>query len=50
MLNCRPKPLVPQIVMGGERSASGILDLMMAMSLSNGTVGAALGTTPPAPR
>ena len=38
------QPLVPQIVMGGERTASGIVDLLMAMSLSNGTVGAALTT------
>jgi uncharacterized membrane protein YqiK len=37
------QPLVPQIVMGGgEKNASGIVDLLMAMSLANGTVGAAL--------
>jgi uncharacterized membrane protein YqiK len=40
------QPLVPQIVMGGERTASGIVDLLMAMSLSNGTVGAALRPPP----
>jgi uncharacterized membrane protein YqiK len=38
------QPLVPQIVMGGERSASGMVDLLMAMSLANGTVGAAIGS------
>jgi hypothetical protein len=32
--------------MGGERSASGIVDLLMAMSLSNGSVGAALRPPP----
>lgn len=36
------QPLVPQIVMGGERNASGIVDLLMAMAVGNGTVGAAL--------
>jgi uncharacterized membrane protein YqiK len=36
------QPLVPQIVLGGERSTSGVVDLLMAMSLANGTVGAAL--------
>jgi uncharacterized membrane protein YqiK len=36
------QPLVPQIVMGGERSASGIVDLLMAMSLADGSVGNAL--------
>jgi len=38
------QPLVPQVVMGGERSASGIVDLLMAMALANGTVGTALGS------
>ena len=36
------QPLVPQFVMGGERGASGIVDMLMAMSLANGSVGAAL--------
>ena len=36
------QPLVPQIVLGGERGTSGVVDLLMAMSLANGTVGAAL--------
>jgi uncharacterized membrane protein YqiK len=36
------QPLVPQIVLGGERGASGIVDLLMAMSLADGSVGAAL--------
>jgi uncharacterized membrane protein YqiK len=36
------QPLVPQIVMGGERSASGIVDLLMAMSLADGSLGSAL--------
>lgn len=37
------QPLVPQIVMGaGEKGAAGIVDLLMAMSLANGSVGPAL--------
>jgi uncharacterized membrane protein YqiK len=36
------QPLVPQIVLGGERGTTGIVDLLMAMSLADGTVGAAL--------
>jgi uncharacterized membrane protein YqiK len=44
------QPLVPQIVMGGERSASGIVDLLMAMSLANGTVGTAIQSPPDARR
>jgi uncharacterized membrane protein YqiK len=36
------QPLVPQIVMGEGRGASGIVDLLMAMSLADGSVGAAL--------
>lgn len=37
------QPLVPQFVMGGsERNASGIVDMLMAMALTNGTVGEAL--------
>jgi uncharacterized membrane protein YqiK len=40
------QPLVPQIVMGGERAASGIVDLLIAMSLSNGSVAAALRPPP----
>jgi regulator of protease activity HflC (stomatin/prohibitin superfamily) len=44
------QPLVPQVVMGGERGASGIVDLLMAMSLANGTIGAALRPADDAPR
>jgi uncharacterized membrane protein YqiK len=40
------QPLVPQIVMGGERNAAGIVDLLMAMSVANGSVGAALRRPP----
>jgi uncharacterized membrane protein YqiK len=36
------QPLVPQIVLGGEKGTSGIVDMLMAMSLANGTIGAAL--------
>ncbi len=37
------QPLVPQFVMGGgEKGAGGIVDMLMAMSLANGSVGAAL--------
>jgi uncharacterized membrane protein YqiK len=36
------QPLVPQIVMGGERSGSAIADLLMAMSVANGSIGTAL--------
>ncbi len=35
------QPLVPQIVLG-ERGASGVVDMLMAMSLANGTVGQAV--------
>ena len=42
------QPLVPQIVLGGERSTSGVVDLLMAMSLANGSVGAALKVAPQA--
>jgi uncharacterized membrane protein YqiK len=39
------QPLVPQFVMGGEAGASGIVNMLMAMSLADGSVGAALGRT-----
>jgi uncharacterized membrane protein YqiK len=41
------QPLVPQFVMGGgDRNASGIVDMLMAMALTDGTVGAALKQPP----
>jgi len=36
------QPLVPHIIMGGERSASGMVDLLMAMALADGSVGRAI--------
>jgi len=36
------QPLVPQIVMGGDGKAAGMVDLLMAMSLANGSLGAAI--------
>jgi uncharacterized membrane protein YqiK len=40
------QPLVPQIVMGEGRGASAMVDLLMAMSLADGSVGAALTKSP----
>ena len=38
------QPLVPQVVIGGEGGTSGIVDMLMAMSLADGKLGRALGT------